>query len=219
MTSIANNDAPLAPRWLLPLVLGLHGAALAAAFGGGVSTARPSPQTLEVSLFTAPSPAPAAVAPIPVPQTARPTVTRPFVRLATPASTSRETAPPPAAAPNTPSAPTAVGAPAATPAHVAAAENAPLAAPRFDADYLRNPAPMYPPQSRRFGEEGKVVLRVFVEPDGRPSQVDVKTGSGFERLDLAAQEAVRRWQFVAARRGDAAVGAWVLVPIVFNLRG
>ena len=90
---------------------------------------------------------------------------------------------------------------------------------RFDADYLQNPAPAYPVQSRRIGEEGKVVLRVFVEPGGRPSQIEVKTPSGSLRLDVAAQEAVWRWKFVPARLGGEAVGAWVLVPIVFNLKG
>lgn len=91
--------------------------------------------------------------------------------------------------------------------------------PRFDADYLQNPAPTYPALSRRMGEEGKVVLRVFVEPSGRPSQVEIKAGSGSTRLDQAAQEAVWRWKFVSARRGEEAIGAWVQVPIVFNLRG
>ncbi len=91
--------------------------------------------------------------------------------------------------------------------------------PRFDAGYLQNPTPAYPALSRRMGEEGKVLLRVFVEPTGRPSQVEIKAGSGSSRLDQAAQEAVWRWKFVSARRGEEAIGAWVLVPIVFNLRG
>lgn len=90
--------------------------------------------------------------------------------------------------------------------------------PRFDAAYLQNPAPTYPPLSRRMGEEGRVILRVFVEPDGRPSQVDIRTGSGSPRLDHAALDAVRRWKFVAAKQGNEAVGAWVLVPIVFSLK-
>lgn len=90
--------------------------------------------------------------------------------------------------------------------------------PRFDADYLLNPAPAYPALSRRLGEEGKVVLRVFVEPAGRPSQIEIRTSSGSSRLDQAARDAVWRWKFVAARRGEQAIGAWVLVPIVFNLR-
>ncbi len=90
--------------------------------------------------------------------------------------------------------------------------------PRFDADYLSNPAPAYPPLSRRMGEEGKVQLRVFVDTNGRPSQIELKTSSGSPRLDQAAQEAVWRWKFVPARRGDETVAAWVLVPIVFTLQ-
>lgn len=90
--------------------------------------------------------------------------------------------------------------------------------PRFDADYLSNPAPTYPPLSRRMGEEGKVVLRVHVEPTGRPSQVEVRTSSNSPRLDQAALDAVWRWKFVPAKRGDEPVAAWVLVPITFNLK-
>jgi protein TonB len=104
-------------------------------------------------------------------------------------------------------------------AEPAAAPAAPLVTQaRFDADYLQNPAPIYPALSRRMGEEGKVVLRVFVSPDGLPEKMEVRTGSGSSRLDKAAQDAVRRWKFVPARRGDEAVGAWVQVPIVFKLR-
>lgn len=88
---------------------------------------------------------------------------------------------------------------------------------RFDADYLKNPAPPYPPQSRRIGEEGKVILRVFVTVDGGAQQVEIKTSSGSDRLDESAQRTVRRWKFIPARRGGSAVESWVLVPIVFKL--
>jgi protein TonB len=88
---------------------------------------------------------------------------------------------------------------------------------RFDADYLRNPAPPYPPQSRRFGEEGTTMLRVFVAADGSVRQVEVKTTSGSSRLDDSALRTVRGWKFVPAKRGSVAVDSWVLVPIVFKL--
>lgn len=90
--------------------------------------------------------------------------------------------------------------------------------PRFDADYLDNPKPVYPPLSRRLGEQGRVLLRVFVEADGRAGRIEVRTGSGSDRLDQAAVAAVARWSFLPARQGDAQVGAWVLVPIVFSLK-
>ncbi|MHB1292234.1 MAG: energy transducer TonB [Sulfuricella sp.] len=108
---------------------------------------------------------------------------------------------------------------APAPASAPAMTEAPVTQPRFDAGYLDNPAPAYPSISRRMGEDGKVLLRVFVEPNGRPSQIQINAGSGSPRLDQAAQEAVWRWKFIPARRGNETVGAWVLVPIVFNLKG
>ena len=90
--------------------------------------------------------------------------------------------------------------------------------PRFDADYLDNPKPVYPALSRRMGEEGKVVLRVQVAANGLPTDVKVHVSSGSDRLDQSVLDAVRLWKFVPARRGDEAVAASVLVPIVFSLK-
>ncbi|MDP2795806.1 MAG: energy transducer TonB [Sulfurisoma sp.] len=100
---------------------------------------------------------------------------------------------------------------------VAAPPAVPVTAARFDADYLDNPKPVYPHASRRLGEQGKVLLRVHVSATGLAEKVEVKLGSGFTRLDQAAQDAVSRWRFVPARRGDEAVAAWVQVPITFQL--
>ncbi|HRE87047.1 MAG TPA: TonB family protein, partial [Accumulibacter sp.] len=71
---------------------------------------------------------------------------------------------------------------AASPGVEAAAAPAPAAAvvgARFDADYLRNPHPLYPAASRRLGEEGRVVLRVTVSAEGLPVSVEIKQASGF----------------------------------------
>lgn len=89
---------------------------------------------------------------------------------------------------------------------------------RFNADYLHNPPPAYPPASRRRGEEGRVLLKVWVLPDGRPGNIQLHDSCGFERLDSAALDAVRRWQFVPARRGSEMVAGWVIVPIQFSLK-
>lgn len=110
-------------------------------------------------------------------------------------------------------------APAVAAAPVREAAPAALTAARFDAAYLNNPPPAYPMLSRRLREEGEVMLRVLVAADGQPQRIEVRTGSGSERLDRAAEDAVARWRFVPARRGDTAVEAWVLVPIVFKLKG
>lgn len=124
-------------------------------------------------------------------------------------------APPPEPKPDLPP----IAAPPAPPAPpIQAATPPPVAPPRFDADYLDNPAPAYPSMARRMGEEGKVVLRVFVEASGKPAKIEVRTSSGSTRLDEAASAAVWRWKFVPARRGEETVAAWVLVPISFSLR-
>jgi protein TonB len=88
---------------------------------------------------------------------------------------------------------------------------------RHDADYLKNPAPAYPAMARRLGEEGRVVIRAQVGADGLPQAVDVRVSSGSERLDNAALEAVRKWRFIPARRGDIAVASWVQIPFNFSL--
>lgn len=91
---------------------------------------------------------------------------------------------------------------------------------RFDAAYLRNPKPPYPALSRRLGEQGKVLLRVFVNAEGLAETVELKASSGSSRLDESALETVRgKWRFEPARQGDKPVGAWVVVPINFHLEG
>lgn len=89
--------------------------------------------------------------------------------------------------------------------------------PQFDAAYLDNPIPAYPPLSRRLGEQGRVMLRVYVAPDGTAHSVEVRQSSGSLRLDRAAKEAVERWKFTPARRGSEPIGAWVVVPVKFSL--
>ena len=103
------------------------------------------------------------------------------------------------------------------PAPPAPPAEAPVVQARFDADYLKNPAPPYPPLSRRMGEEGKVILRVSVNPQGGADQVEIRSSSGSQRLDESAVNAVKHWKFIPAKRGDSAVQSWVLVPIVFKL--
>lgn len=183
----------------------------------------PLPLATQLVQIIAPTPltppAPDITPPRPLPVERKPVV-RPTPVLPLPQTLAVPTEAPRVAA----EVPQVMQAPVAAPADpVPAAPIAPATATvtpaRFDADYLQNPPPPYPALSRRIGEEGTVVLRVFVETTGRPSQIEIKSASGSPRLDQAAQDAVWRWKFVSARRGMDAVGAWVLVPIVFSLRG
>lgn len=92
-----------------------------------------------------------------------------------------------------------------------------VVAARFDADYLHNPKPVYPAISRRNGEEGRVSLKVRVSAQGEALNVAIAKSSGHDRLDTAAIDAVVRWRFVPARRGDEVVESSVIVPVTFAL--
>jgi periplasmic protein TonB len=196
-----------------------------------VSSAIAPPQPLMVS-FVAATETPRLVPP-PVAKP-NPAVQRRAVRH-TPAA--RPAAPAPLIAATAASPDSGTASPAPAPLHPALSDATPVAEPRnqapspvpvpapaltqpsFNADYLQNPAPRYPPLARRMRQEGKVVLRVLVDSGGGASQIEVRNSSGSDVLDEAALEAVKRWRFVPARRGDQAVAAWVLVPITFTLQG
>ena len=94
----------------------------------------------------------------------------------------------------------------------------PLREPQYQSASLRNPAPSYPPLSRRFGEQGEVMLRVLVSPAGEALQVELLASSGHRRLDEAARKMVAKWRFIPAQRGQEKVQAWVRVPVLFQLR-
>jgi protein TonB len=90
--------------------------------------------------------------------------------------------------------------------------------PDFNAGYLSNPEPEYPFQSRRLREQGLVKLRVHVTAEGRADEVTLHLSSGYDRLDRAALDAVRRWRFRPARRAGTPVAGWVVVPVRFELQ-
>ena len=95
---------------------------------------------------------------------------------------------------------------------------APVEAPKFNAAYLSNPAPVYPRRSRMLEEEGTVKLKVHVSAEGNALGVQLFKSSGFSRLDDAALNAVKDWRFVPAKRGDQSIEGWVIVPVSFKLR-
>ncbi|MBI4194288.1 MAG: TonB family protein [Betaproteobacteria bacterium] len=209
MARLFNNSRTIDSAAALSAVLALHvGAVIGLAQYQPAREAMSQLRTVMVSLITppqeAPRPKPVVKQPI---RKIEPLPPQPILAITEPTPVpARFEAPPTSEAKVTP-----------PPAPVAAAP-APVIPPSFNADYLQNPAPHYPALSRRMGEEGRVVLRVFVNQQGLPTQVELRTSSGFSRLDNVALETVRQWKFMPARRGEQPIGAWVLVPISFSLR-
>jgi periplasmic protein TonB len=93
----------------------------------------------------------------------------------------------------------------------------PYTPPNHHAAYLHNPKPLYPQISQQLEEQGTVHLLVTVNPRGQVNQVQIKRSCGYPRLDSAALQAVRQWQFIPAKQGDNPITAITIVPIVFKL--
>ena len=112
----------------------------------------------------------------------------------------------------------AEAAPAAMPAQTGQAKGAPaFSLPSSEAHGLNNPKPAYPRASRRLNEQGQVMVRVFVATDGSPQQGEIKTSSGFDRLDQEALRTVMRWRFVPGQRFGTPEAMWFNVPVNFVL--
>lgn len=160
-------------------------------------------------------PKPAPPKPAPRQQPPRQPVVRPApqpVAITTPEPAPQAPAADPAPQPVTNTAPPATE--VATPV--------PPAPPRVDlpsssADYLNNPPPPYPPLSKRLGEQGRVVVRARIEVNGSASQAEIRTSSGYERLDQAALQTVKRWRYLPGKRAGVPEAMWFNIPIQFVL--
>jgi len=84
---------------------------------------------------------------------------------------------------------------------------------------LERTPPDYPSISMRMNEQGKVVLKVELGEDGRVARLEVKSSSGYQRLDSAALSAVKTWHCKPAIRNGMAVHAIALQPFNFILEG
>lgn len=85
--------------------------------------------------------------------------------------------------------------------------------PRF----LHRELPEYPSLARRWGKEGKVVLRLTINEKGELIKVEVLTGQG-SGLTEAAVQAVKKSTFLPARQQDRPVACRAVLPILFVLR-
>ena len=89
--------------------------------------------------------------------------------------------------------------------------------PLIQASYDYAPKPQYPASARSAGKEGRVLLRVLVDAQGKTKTVEVTLSSGTDALDRAAVDAIQRWHFSPARHRSQPVESWVKIPIDFRL--
>lgn len=99
----------------------------------------------------------------------------------------------------------------------------PKAAPTEPRQDPRRPItqPEYPATSVRLGEEGAVILKFMVMPNGRVDgdSISVVESSGSERLDKAAiAEARKAWRFIPGTQDGKPVAVWHQFRVVFELK-
>jgi protein TonB len=75
----------------------------------------------------------------------------------------------------------------------------------------------YPEDLWDAGVEGETLLRLYVGPGGTVDSTRVERTSGHPAFDQAAAEGAQELRFEPARRGEEAVGAWVLLPVQFKM--
>lgn len=206
-------------------VLGLHVLAVWALQSGLLRRAMEIVIPVQVLAELIEPPQPVIEPPPPAPVVAAPTPPKPRPRPVPQPQPQPVAAPEPM--PLAPVVPVAPPAPPAPPEPIVAAAPppappAPPAPPRIElpssnADYLKNPPPPYPPMSKRLGEQGRVVVRAFIQLDGTASRAEVQRSSGFERLDQTAVQTVLRWRYVPGKRAGVPEAMWFNIPINFVL--
>lgn len=111
----------------------------------------------------------------------------------------------------------------AVPVSVSMSHSTPTApaAPKFvrAVSYLRAPVVEYPVASRRMNEQGRVVVRVLIDTQGRAVRVELEQASPYDRLNQAALRAAREALYKPHLEDGVPLVVWALVPLVFELKG
>lgn len=225
--ALTGQEKPYSMRGLvLTLALSLHLWAVIWMLQPAEPFTKAEPMIMEVSLVAAPSQQ-AAAAPIVQPKPVEPKkeplkkpvkkkpVTHKQIEVPKPLAMADELLPAPSKTESVPAPVTASA--AAKVASKTTADTASFTEANFNANYGSNPKPKYPGIATSRGWEGTVRLLVRVSIEGYSEEVTVQRSSGYDVLDEAAIEAVEKWKFIPAKRGDTPVSSSVIVPINFIL--
>ncbi len=202
------------PNWTAVLaIVALHigGLGLLAAMDV-IHVAKPKPQPLVISLIAEQPAPPPAEAPQPKPVAVA--KVQPVV-----------IAPPPIVSVTTPTPPVVATAPTPAPPRMVvvsaapAAPSGPVSVSDLSAKLIDGKPPRYPIESRRKREQGTVVLDILLNTDGTVASLAIAHSSGFDRLDKAALDAVRKWRWSPTMRGGQAVAVRGTFDFPFTLQG
>lgn len=79
------------------------------------------------------------------------------------------------------------------------------------------PEPIYPSLSRRIGEEGKAMVRLFINESGQVEKVSLAQSSGVQRLDQAALDAGQKARCKPFIEFGKPIKVTAIQPYIFRL--
>ncbi|GGB32444.1 hypothetical protein GCM10011502_01820 [Oceanisphaera marina] len=84
--------------------------------------------------------------------------------------------------------------------------------------FKTRPAPIaYPAQARRRGQEGTVIIEVWLDENGKQTKRILASSSGVSALDKTALKAIAKWRFSAYVENGRSIAHRVHIPIRFKL--
>ena len=78
--------------------------------------------------------------------------------------------------------------------------------------------PVYPKNLRERDIEGKVILKLLIDKEGKVQEIQIFESSGYKTFDQIAVKSVWQWQFKPARKGNQQRESRVLIPINFQIK-
>lgn len=88
--------------------------------------------------------------------------------------------------------------------------------PEFDLLELQENV-IYPLEAKKAGIEGKVIVRVYINRNGKVWKTEI-ISSDSDILSQAAIDAVKKTAFTPAKLNNEPIGCWVSIPIIFKLK-
>lgn len=85
-------------------------------------------------------------------------------------------------------------------------------------ELLEFQSPVYPKNLRERDIEGKVIVKLLIDKEGKVQEIQIFESSGYKMFDQIAIKAVRQWRFKPARKGNQQRVSWVLIPINFQIK-
>ena len=82
---------------------------------------------------------------------------------------------------------------------------------------INNPHPPYPLLARKYGWQGKLILKVYIKSNGSVENVEIEESSGYPILDDVSRKTLKNWYFTPARFGDTNVKDNLKIPVRFVL--